>query len=246
MKLPINPFSFLGMLFALCLDTTVFGIQKEVKNQSIPKLWPDTVVIYKGSQRKMWLTSELVKIAKSKSVDMRKVRKLVNSGADIHKYFTYVLIRPTTKVKYDTKIQYSALQWAAIRGHWKMVDYLIDHGAGVNPVTSAGIEDDYSTPLENATHQSLYFVKKMVKHGADVNSTLNSHGETALISAAYRGKIDIIKYLISKGAKVNIYTDNHYTALDWAICGGNKPTKSKVINLLHRNHAKLYSEILHN
>ena len=49
----------------------------------------------------------------------------------------------------------------------------------------------------------------------------DNEGETALIEAVESGKIDIVKLLIKKGAKINLQDDEGETALHEAIEEGN-------------------------
>lgn len=47
----------------------------------------------------------------------------------------------------------------------------------------------------------LDFIKKLVEYGADVNQ--ESHGLTPLMIAARYNNVEVIKFLLSKGAKLN-------------------------------------------
>ena len=56
---------------------------------------------------------------------------------------------------------------------------------------------------EAAALKSLNIIKYLVeKRGADVNA-IDSDGKTPLHKAAWQGRIDAVKYLVSKGANVN-------------------------------------------
>src|SRR6476661_3993687 len=54
-------------------------------------------------------------------------------------------------------------------------------------------------------------VKKFVEYGADVNE--KSNGLTPLMIAATYNKVEIVKYLLSKGADARITNDAGYNAL---------------------------------
>lgn len=64
----------------------------------------------------------------------------------------------------------------------------------------------------------LQGVKRCIEeNGADINYT-DHCGESALIKASLKGYLEIVKYLISKGADMNL---GNYTALIWASIEGH-------------------------
>lgn len=68
---------------------------------------------------------------------------------------------------------------AAFFGHWKVADFLINHGADVN----ARISEAGETPLHNALSKAgrphyFYVVRLLVEHGADVNARTTPGIET--------------------------------------------------------------------
>jgi len=71
------------------------------------------------------------------------------------------------------------------------------------------------TPLGTAVFKGdLTTVKKFVEYGADVNE--KSNGMSLLMIAARYNKVEIIKFLLSKGAHLNDKDENGYTALKHA------------------------------
>ena len=71
------------------------------------------------------------------------------------------------------------------------------------------------TPLGTAVFKGdLITVKKFVEYGADVNE--KSNGMSLLMIAARYNKVEIIKFLLSKGAHLNDKDENGYTALKHA------------------------------
>ena len=68
----------------------------------------------------------------------------------------------------------------------------------------------------------LQGVKRCIEQdGVDINYT-DCFGETALIRASQNGHLEIVKYLISKGANMDyLCSDIHYTALMWASMEGH-------------------------
>ncbi|MCC9070466.1 ankyrin repeat domain-containing protein [Flavobacterium sp. F-65] len=71
------------------------------------------------------------------------------------------------------------------------------------------------SPLNVAISQGdIEAVKKFIDYGADVNKILN--GMTPLMAAARYNKVEIIKFLISKGASLDTKNERGYTALKYA------------------------------
>ena len=68
------------------------------------------------------------------------------------------------------------------------------------------------------------FAAVFAEHRLDVNSVLISGGYTVLHVAAAQGSPDIIEYLITQNAEVNVIDDNGHTPLDEAIAFGNADT----------------------
>ncbi len=72
-----------------------------------------------------------------------------------------------------------------------------------------------TTPLCAAVVKGdLEAVKKFIEYGSDVNESFN--GVTPLMYAARYNRIEIIKILLDKGAKVTTQDDRGYTALQYA------------------------------
>jgi uncharacterized protein len=123
-----------------------------------------------------------------------------------------------------------ALGNAAFFGHWKVCDFLIQHGADVNTANA----DSGETPLHSALAKAgrpyyLYVVKLLVEHGANVNARttpgnstaafmrdVRTKGETPLHRAAAYADEALIQYLLSKGANVEARDANGDSPLTWA------------------------------
>ena len=65
--------------------------------------------------------------------------------------------------------------------------------------------------------EALQAVKMLVELGNDVNA-VNDRGETALHGAAYRGSNTIVQYLVEKGAKLDVKSNQGWTP--WTIANG--------------------------
>ena len=66
--------------------------------------------------------------------------------------------------------------------------------------------------INTATFDDVSEMHALLDGGADVNET-NRYGQTALIYAAYKGKVDMVEALISAGAEVNVLSDKGETPL---------------------------------
>lgn len=72
-----------------------------------------------------------------------------------------------------------------------------------------------ATPLCNAIVKGdLATVKKFIEYGSDVNESIN--GTTPLMLAARYNKVEIIKILLEKGAKLDAKDERGFTALKYA------------------------------
>ena len=81
--------------------------------------------------------------------------------------------------------------------------------------TSKEIVNYNNTPLCNAIVKGdIATVKKFVEYGSDVNEL--SNGLTPLMLAARYNKVDILKYLMEKGADKKIKDEKGNTALKYA------------------------------
>lgn len=97
-----------------------------------------------------------------------------------------------------------------------IVKLLLDRGANVNE-PSVNDKNPYNTPLMIAAWSGeLDEVKLLVENGACINQQDKGNGFTALIKATYKKNIDVVEYLLSKGADRTICSFERKTALDYA------------------------------
>lgn len=119
---------------------------------------------------------------------------------------------------------------ASFFGHWKVVDFLIKHGADVTHTKP----DTNETPLHNALSKAgrpyyLYVVKLLVENGADVNARttpgaetgafmrdVRTKGETPLHRAAAYADEAIISYLLENGADKTARDAHGNSPISWA------------------------------
>ena len=93
-----------------------------------------------------------------------------------------------------------------------------------------------STPLIVACSlEGTYeIVELLISKGADINIQGSYDGRTALMFASSNGKLDLVKYLLSKKADVHLKAKDGTTALSLAI----KDKNDEIIKILKVNGAK--------
>jgi ankyrin len=113
---------------------------------------------------------------------------------------------------------------AALAGDVTVMKLLLKHGADPNIPTfagttalmaAAGVNWQFDQTYDEGQPALLEAVKLCVELGLDVNA-VNSMGLTAMHGAANRGSDEIIKYLASLGAKVDVKDKEGRTPLTWA------------------------------
>jgi ankyrin repeat protein len=121
-----------------------------------------------------------------------------------------------------------ALHIAAEKNYVDVVTALLSYGVSVN--IRSGKQK--LTPLISAACcGSLEAVEVLVKENADINAQ-SSTGNTALMLAIDRGKIDVALYLIKAGADLEVRGQKGWTALHNAASGGEKGYKEVAKALL--------------
>jgi ankyrin repeat protein len=88
--------------------------------------------------------------------------------------------------------------------------------SNLNVSNKIKVETFYNpTPLCNAIIKGDFeTVKKFIEYGSDVNQI--SDGMTPLMLAARYNRVEIVKILLNKGAKLNEKSERGYTALNYA------------------------------
>jgi len=90
----------------------------------------------------------------------------------------------------------------------------------------------------NTPFQNVKFL--LNQKGNDVNK-LTHDGRTYIFWAASRGNVELMEYLISKGAKVNMVDNHGYSVANFAAVGGQQDTK--VYDLCLKNGANLKKDL---
>jgi ankyrin repeat protein len=113
---------------------------------------------------------------------------------------------------------------AALSGDTTVMRLLLTYGADPNLATPAGTTPLMAAAGVNWVVQQTYTespqavldaVKMCIELGNDINAS-NSMGLTALLGAANRGSNDLIEYLVSKGARLDVKDREGRTPLRWA------------------------------
>lgn len=98
----------------------------------------------------------------------------------------------------------------------EMMRLLLVNGANVNE-PSTNEKNPYNTPVMIAAWSGkVEEVAMLVKYGACINQQDKGNGFTALIKAVFNNNIDVVRYLLSKGADPTISSFERKTALDYA------------------------------
>jgi ankyrin repeat protein len=113
---------------------------------------------------------------------------------------------------------------AALSGDLTVMRLLLDHGADPHIPTiqgttalmaAAGVNWVFDQTYDEGPKALLEAVQLCYQLGMDVNA-VNSMGLTALHGAANRGSDDIIRFLVEKGAKLDVKDKEGRTPMTWA------------------------------
>jgi ankyrin repeat protein len=187
------------------------------------------------------------------------IKKLLDGGADPN-----ALINSTPRARMregSPRIVYAtALMRAALAGDIELVKLLLAHGADPHIISSdreTTLMAACGTGFINGYHRQrspaerLEVVKLLIDLGEDVNAA-DGYGITPLMVAANLGDIEIVKYLISKGADLGAHdlgkkNDGNFGSsieplmpIDYAIGVGTFVPNNAVI--MHEDVVKLMAE----
>ncbi|WP_133134896.1 ankyrin repeat domain-containing protein [Legionella nautarum] len=119
-----------------------------------------------------------------------------------------------------------ALIYATDKGHFDIIEVLLNHGAELN-----AIECPRGTALMIAVANGHYdMVDFLLKKGADVNVSTND-GLTALTVAVDRRYLEIVRLLLKNGANANIISAQRQTVLYLAVINN----QMEMIKILFEN-----------
>ncbi|XP_076676943.1 uncharacterized protein LOC143373497 [Andrena cerasifolii] len=163
------------------------------------------------------------------------VEVLLNSGAEVNVsndhimtplHFALAINNMNTVELLLKKYVDNPLHWAAINYNLDVVKYSIKNGYNVNAVNELE-----ATPLHLASlHGNLHVVEFLTKEkGVDINA-VDKNNFTTLTFAAVKGYVEIVKILLSNGARVDIGTDEGATPLHYAALNGHKNVVEILLN----------------
>ena len=158
------------------------------------------------------------------------IRALLEAGAEVN-----VRTKETPPFRHHLLEITGSLEWvdftgqtpflsAALAGDVRVMKLLLEFGAdphintfeGTTPLmAAAGVNWVVAQTWTEGPEQLLAAVKLCYELGIDVNHA-NSMGLTAIHGAANRGSNDIIEFLVSKGARLDVRDEIGRTPLDWA------------------------------
>ncbi len=121
----------------------------------------------------------------------------------------------------EPKFGFTLLEWAVYNGRVKAIRQLVELGANSNTQSHKG-----TSPFIRACagYETSEYAKLMYEHGGDVNAVANFDGGQPLrtpLIAASMARLETVKFLVSKGAKVDYVYKNSEDALTAAIGANN-------------------------
>ncbi len=154
-------------------------------------------------------------IEAAKQGDATQVTRLLKRGADVNS---------RERNGQLALMGYSALMWAASKGHLEVAEHLLANGAAVN----AGDSKNRSALMMAAAGGHLDLVALLVEAGADIHAR-SKYDDTALLTAAGGGHNEVVEWLLTMGAEVNAANDLAETALMAAALRGHTQTVARLL-----------------
>uniref|UniRef100_A0A183CRI2 ANK_REP_REGION domain-containing protein n=1 Tax=Globodera pallida TaxID=36090 RepID=A0A183CRI2_GLOPA len=107
---------------------------------------------------------------------------------------------------------FSPLFLAARQGHLEVCQALVAKGADANGES----ENGFSPWLEACAKGNLHIVKFFTENGADIEFAYSEDGTTGLMYASREGKANVVRFLLSQGARTDRTDAKGFTALNEA------------------------------
>lgn len=110
----------------------------------------------------------------------------------------------------------SALLWAVFSCHLQIIDILLSSGAGIEDENGRG-----DTPLVLAAYLGSPLLGDLLDRGANIDHMTKSNGYTALHMAVFKGHIEAVNVLLSRGADPTVRDLSERTPLMLAAIQGH-------------------------
>ena len=127
-----------------------------------------------------------------KNGNLNEVQRMIDNGLDIN---------------YRNNINETLLNYAVANNQEEIVQFLLDNHADVE------IPSNAQPPIVSAAqNRNLYLIKLLLKYGANINSIerygfkSNGDGESAILAAIVHNDFEIVDFLLSNGADINLGT----------------------------------------
>ena len=144
------------------------------------------------------------------------ITDIVDAAKRGDEHAVHFLIEQGADLDARDPLRYTALHWAGIRGHWRILSELVAAGA---PVDAVGF--DGGTPLFGTCHHdNPDAVRVLLDAGADID-VQNQWGRTPLHVAARRGCLEVAEVLLDAGADPNATTKEGWTPMHVASMSGD-------------------------
>lgn len=167
--------------------------------------------------------------------DLATVKYMVKNGQNI-------------EAKDVGSLEQTALGWAAFIGYEDMFDYLVAQGANLQATDKGDVYNvlksavlGKNTDIVKKSHQLIE--QKYGKYNLN-DQSIESDGETLLMVAASNNRLDTVRYLVAKGADLNLVTTTNDTklpsynqsALSYACTRGHADMQKLLISYGAINH----------
>ena len=120
------------------------------------------------------------------------IKKMVAQGQDI-------------EVKDEASFGQTALLWAAFIGYLDIVEYLVDErGANLFASDRADVQNVLKSAILGGNIDVINYLYPKLKNKISIDNQDERDGETALMVAVDNNRIEAVKFLLDKGAAVNI------------------------------------------
>lgn len=137
---------------------------------------------------------------------------------------------PTAKTEVRNDKDESVLMLAALKGHFNLVQKLVEHDADVNKTGW--------TPLHYAASAGhVKIIEYLLEHSAYIDAE-SPNGTTPLMMAAMYGTPEAVKVLIQAGADLNPKNQLGLSAWDFAVRGQRQNSKELIETALARLAAR--------